>query len=613
MASSGSFSGSVHSGHYVLRVDWTQTQNMSANTSTITAKIYLVNDWSLSIGSRTANFLTVDGTRQSFTSPAVSTTGTHLLNTVTQTVSHASDGSKTMDMACVFAIAATISGTYYANITASATVTLDTIPRASSVSMGTGNMGSASTITISRASSSFTHTLTYTFGSASGTIATKTSATSVSWTPPLTLANQIPNAASGSGTLTCTTYSGNARIGSKSVTITLKVPDSVVPTVSSLTAMRIDGDVPSGWGIYVQSKSAVTLTVNGAAGSYGSTIKSYSITGGGYSGSAATLTTGTLVNSGTYTFTATVTDSRGRTSAAKTVSISVAEYSPPSFSSYSTNRCNSGGTATDDGTYARGLVNYTYSSCGGNNTVTRATYYKRSTASSWTNANRSFNSGTAFTFGGGNISTEYTYDIQYRLTDAFATITVTDTVSTASVVMDFLRGGKGVAIGKVAETQNCFEVSGDWSAKFNGTTYLGISTLGGTGKPIYLEEGVPTVCDPPLISQVNAQNVTAAATTWHNVVSSDYLPPGTYLVFGNASVGIAGKSWTVRLAHGISRTEIPFSSRGSVVSTPTGNRFTANAMGVITTTETGPFTVQVWATNETLVATSNINVVRLYG
>ena len=465
MASSDSFSGSVHSGHYVLRVDWTQTQNVSANASTITAKIYLVNDWSLSIGSRTANSLTVDGTRKSFTSPAVSTTGTHLLNTVTQTVSHASDGSKTMDMACVFAIAATISGTYYANITASATVTLDTIPRASSVSMGTGTMGSTSTITISRASSSFTHTLTYTFGSASGTIATKTSATSVSWTPPLTLANQIPNAASGSGTLTCTTYSGNASIGSKSVTVTLKVPDSVVPTVSSLTATRIDGDVPSDWGIYVQSKSAVTLTVNGAAGSYGSTIKSYSITGGGYSGSAATLTTGTLVNSGTYTFTATVTDSRGRTSAAKTVSISVAEYSPPSFSSYSTNRCNSGGTATDDGTYARGLVNYTYSSCGGNNTVTRATYYKRSTASSWTNAGRSFNSGTAFTFGGGNISTEYTYDIQYRLTDAFATITVTDTVSTASVVMDFLRGGKGVAIGKVAETQNCFEVSGDWSAK----------------------------------------------------------------------------------------------------------------------------------------------------
>ena len=49
MASSGSFSGSIHSGHYVLRVDWSQSQNISDNTSTITCKLYLVNDWSLSI------------------------------------------------------------------------------------------------------------------------------------------------------------------------------------------------------------------------------------------------------------------------------------------------------------------------------------------------------------------------------------------------------------------------------------------------------------------------------------------------------------------------------------------------------------------------------------
>ena len=52
MASGGSFSGSIHSGHYVLRVDWTQTKNVSANTSTVTAKLYLVNDWSLSINGR---------------------------------------------------------------------------------------------------------------------------------------------------------------------------------------------------------------------------------------------------------------------------------------------------------------------------------------------------------------------------------------------------------------------------------------------------------------------------------------------------------------------------------------------------------------------------------
>lgn len=289
MASSGSFSGSIVSGHYVLRVDWTQTQNVSANTSTITAKIYLVNDYNLSISARTANSITIDGTQQSFNSSAISTTGTHLLNTVTQTVSHASDGAKSLSMNCVFSIAATISGTYYSTITASATITLDSIPRASSISMSTGTMGTASTITITRASSAFTHTITYKFGSATGTITTKTTATSVSWTPALTLANQIPNATSGTCTLTCTTYNGSASIGTKTVSVTLKVPTSVVPTITSLTATRVDGTVPSTWEIYVRTKSKATLTINGAAGSYGSTISSYKISGGGFSGTASTL------------------------------------------------------------------------------------------------------------------------------------------------------------------------------------------------------------------------------------------------------------------------------------------------------------------------------------
>ena len=125
MASNGSFSGSIHSGHYVLRVDWTQTKNVSANTSTITANVYLVNDWSLSISGRSDNSITIDGTAQTFASPSIGSTGSHLLGTVSQTVNHASDGSKSLTISAVFNIRATLSGTYYGSITASATITLD--------------------------------------------------------------------------------------------------------------------------------------------------------------------------------------------------------------------------------------------------------------------------------------------------------------------------------------------------------------------------------------------------------------------------------------------------------------------------------------------------------
>ena len=248
----------------------------------------------------------------------------------------------------------------------------------------------------------------------------------------------------------------------------MTVPSSVKPSISSLTATRVDGSVPAAWGIYVQSKSKATLTINGAAGIYGSTIKTYSISGGGYSGTQSSLTTGFLNSSGTITFTATVTDSRGRTSAAATVSISVVAYSPPSFSSYNSQRCNSGGTLTDDGTYIKGTVSYSFASCSSKNTVTRSTYYRVAGSSTWTNASASFNSGTAFTFGGGKISTETSYEVRYDLKDAFSTISITDIVSTASVVMDFKSGGKGVAVGKVSETDNCFEVSEKWDVKVYG-------------------------------------------------------------------------------------------------------------------------------------------------
>lgn len=358
--------------------------------------------------------------------------------------------------------------TYAVSVTASGTHTLDTIPRASTVSATNANMGSASTITITRASSSFTHTLTYSFGSTTGTIVSKTTSTSVSWTPALTLANQIPNAVSGTCTITCDTYNGSTKIGFKTCTLTLTVPTSVKPTMTSVTATRVDGDVPAAWAIYVQNKSKATVKINGAAGAYGSTISSYSISGGGYSSTASSFTTGFLTSSGTITFTAKVTDSRGRVSDAKTVRISVIAYSAPSFTSYLSQRATSAGVVNDDGTYIRGLISYSYASCSGKNTVTCATYYKKSSASSWTNANKSFSSGTAFTFGGGAISTESSYDVKYTITDAFTTVTILDMVSTATVLMDFKAGGKGIAIGKVSEKDKTLEIADSWELEVHG-------------------------------------------------------------------------------------------------------------------------------------------------
>ncbi len=451
MASSGTFSGSIRSGHYALSISWTQTPNVSANTSAIQVSIALINDWSLQVSGRTDNRITIDGTTQTFSSPGVYSTGTHQFNTVRQVVNHNSDGTKTLTITAVYYIRATLSGTYYDSITATATITLDTIPRASTVTAPDGTIGTALTLTVNRASTAFVHTLTYSFGARSGTIASRTTSTSISWTPLMSLCNQIPNAISGTCTITCTTYNGTTQIGTSTSYLTLTVPSSVVPTISDLIVTRVDGDVPQNWGVYVATKSKATVTIQGAAGSYGSTISSYSITGGGYSSSESSLTTGFLNSSGTITFRARVTDSRGRFSDYATVSITVQSYSVPSFTSYESDRCTSDGVLSGDGTYIQALNRFRYSSCNGHNSVTTQIEYKRSTESTWTTDSGNFSSNVACIFGGGLISTEYSYDIRYTLTDAFSSVSVLDVVSTAAVFMDFKAGGTGIAFGKVAE------------------------------------------------------------------------------------------------------------------------------------------------------------------
>ena len=464
MAKSGSITTNESHGRSV-KLSWSlSSQSVENNQSTLS--------WSITGAGSASGWVMTGGFKAIINGTTVYSTstdtriqlysGTSVASGTTK-ITHNADGTKSFSLSIEAGVY-----TYAVSVTASGTHTLDTIPRASTVSATNTNLNSASTITITRASSSFTHTLTYSFGSTTGTIVSKTTSTSVSWTPALTLANQIPNAVSGTCTITCDTYNGSTKIGSKTCTLTLTVPASVKPTMTSVTATRVDGDVPAAWAIYVQNKSKATVTINGAAGAYGSTISSYSISGGGYSSTASSFTTGLLAASGTITFTAKVTDSRGRVSDAKTVSISVVAYSAPSFSSYISQRATSAGVINDDGTYIRGLISFSYATCSSKNTITCATYYKKSSATSWTNANKSFSSGTAFTFGGGAISTESSYDVKYTITDAFTTITIIDMVSTASVLMDFKAGGKGIAIGKVSEKDKTLEIADSWELEVHG-------------------------------------------------------------------------------------------------------------------------------------------------
>lgn len=319
-----------------------------------------------------------------------------------------------------------------------------------SLSSSTVEMGAAVTISTPAANSGYRHTLRYAFGSAGGTIAEGV-ASAHTWTPPVSLAAQMPNAASGSGTIYCDTYSGGTLLGTKSVSITLAVPASVKPTAGTLSAAVADDS--SGTGLYVKGMGKARLTLSGAAGAAGSSIRSTVISGGGWSASGTTLTTGVLTAAGTVTFTATVTDSRGRTASA-TTSISVIDYARPGISSCTVYRCDSAGAKQNDGTYAAVELSAFYSAISGN-TLSLGVAYKRSSESGYGGSTTLTNNGK--TIIGGALSASATYDVRVTAADRYNTVEQVYRLPTKSVLLSFLKN-LGAAIGKVAELPGWLDI-----------------------------------------------------------------------------------------------------------------------------------------------------------
>lgn len=323
-----------------------------------------------------------------------------------------------------------------------------------SLSAATVEMGKSVTINTPAVNSAYRHTLRYAFGGVSGTIATGI-ASSVSWTPPVSLANQIPSATAGSGTIYCDTYSGSTLLGTKSASITLTVPGSVVPSAGTLSAALAEDT--SGTGLYVKGMGKAKLTLSGASGTYGSSITSYTITGGGWSATNGALTTGTLASAGNITFTATVTDSRGR-KASTTRTINVIDYTKPGVAVCDVYRCDADGNRKKAGTYFAVEINASYSAITGNTLSITARYKKQSESSYGTAMNVTNNGKTVI--GGGSIGASTTYDVLVTVADKYNSLLIQRTLSTKSVLQSFKRSA-GAAIGKVAELENWLDIQWD--------------------------------------------------------------------------------------------------------------------------------------------------------
>lgn len=119
----------------------------------------------------------------------------------------------------------------YSTQYASGSLELTTIPRASEVACSSPYIGDNAIISIDKKSSAFTNTVTYKIGTLTGTVATKTSSTTLQLNTSA-IADQIyaliPKDREVQGTIYCTTYSGSTQIGdTKSTTFNLYAKESV--------------------------------------------------------------------------------------------------------------------------------------------------------------------------------------------------------------------------------------------------------------------------------------------------------------------------------------------------------------------------------------------------
>lgn len=490
MAASGNIRTNVTSDGYIyLQLSWSEaSQNIAGNYTNINWNLKLVSTGhGANIVSSAAKSCTVKFNGTTVFSGTVniglSAGQTKTLRSGSNfRINHNSDGKKTFSYSFSQQINITYSGAYIGTKSASGSGTLDTIPRASSIKSISGStIGSPVTVAIDRKVSSFTHKVYYSFGSKKNSQVASNAGTSAVFTPPMSDCSLAPNAASGTAAIRVDTYSGGAKIGTASKNFTLNVPASVKPAIESFTAERIDGTVPSDWGIYVKGKSKAKLTISGAAaGGYGATLKSYSITGGGYTGSTAEYTTGFLNTAGTVTFTGKVTDSRGRT-ASRTVSVTVEDYAPPVIQSASAARCGASGDLQDDGAYVLATHSLTYSSLGGKNSLSRSYRFRRVGETGWQSAQYT-QTEAGDIVGAGDISPDYSYEIELKAEDGLENVSRILSVSTAKVIMDWKKGGAGMAIGKVAEKDG-LEVA--WPAYFSDGIYS-------DGKPVLSREDLPT-------------------------------------------------------------------------------------------------------------------------
>lgn len=418
------------------------------------------------------------------------------------------------------------------------------------------NAGSAMTISLTPQDSTYRHDLTYSFGTISNAPIATGVATSTSWTVPMSLLNEIPNAQTGTLTVTAVTRDSTGKsLGSQNSTVTVTVPTSAQPSVPTFTFSDTAGyaGAPATW---LQNVSIFKVDAINATAQYGATIVQKRVILEGANLSVGS--TRKLTNSGSIPYTVRVWDSRGKT---RSVSgnLTVTGYFTPVLQEMTIFRATSGGVAQEDGVYLRATLKVLRSAInpgtGDTNSLTLILQTRPRGGSSWTTRNTiNYATTTLYnstvTIGGGGIySNTASYDVRLIIRDqSYTTVGVqgiADRVVPTGLVSISV-DGTNVGIGK-QWAQGKLDVAGTiYSTGLNagsGNVVAGGLVRGGT---------LQSLGDISWAGELTAGGVPWARLTGSLIEVTAEIsasePPGSYRQGCTIhSVGSAGLGWPTSL------------------------------------------------------------------
>ena len=385
--------------------------------------------------------------------------GTKTIASGTTRVAHGVNGEKTVSFSFSVEINVDWGGYGYIGTgSASGSLRLDTIPRASTIvaSKSQVAIGDSVALTINKASSSYRHKIYYKLGNMSTYSIGHTSDyiyDGFSMTIPTSRLSNLPTSTTGKLEIKIDTYTstGTTPIGIKSIYLTATVPSTVIPTVTP-TLSVIDGL----GGKYVRTRSKVRVTSTGSGGTgasisqveyilknrNGDVIQTYRDTNTG------TFTSGVLNWYGVHTVTVKIVDSRGRHySTWRTFTVD--KYSNPSFQGVTAYRSKADGTRDDKDEHITVVVS---------GTISEVSAIKRVIISKKTQGQTSYTTLKTLTVDSSfsisetfPASSQNTHEIRVEIQDSFTKSASSLRVLSARFAISVHNSGLGVAFGKTAE------------------------------------------------------------------------------------------------------------------------------------------------------------------